>query len=546
MYSYNEKYEETENKVIKDNTTENKVTENQGAVSSEPVVRDTVSVKKVPKESSYIQEMKNRYPYFAGLSFLYGIIYTVCMYRNPAGITFPVLVLITVGFALLCLKAVHADKVVKPYTMPYFAAMLLLGVSTCLTANGFFHFFNKVAIVMLFSSAMLHQLYEDGKWQFPVYLKNLFALWGNCIASIGSIFTHAVGYRAKGSERKNNILAIMRGLGLACLALVIILPLLISSDLIIADFLSRFWTKLRFGDGVGITVNIIVGVLLFYAFFAALFKKNIRDAEAKESKKAESLTGITFISILAVIYVCYAGVQIVFLFLRAGVLPEHLTYSQYAHEGFWQLLAVSIINIVMILVCMQGFRKHKVLNILLLVISLCTCVMTASAAYRMILYVSAYHLTFLRILVLWFLGVLTLVMAGMMIAIFKEKFPLFQYSVTVLTCCYIVFSFARVDAVIASYNIEHTETLTMSDVWYMTEALSADAAEYIAQIEPEMVSDLQEYGVFEGDGKEKDALEAAKKYYFEMILQEETSFRKWNYGEMRAREIAENYLSNAK
>lgn len=525
MYSLNEKHVETDDRNMEKQETE----------------------EKVPAESVYIRELKNRYPYFAGLSLLYGVIYTVCMYRNPAGITFPVLVLITLGFTLLCLRAAGAGRMKKSHRIPYFAAMLLLGISTCLTANGFFHFFNKAAIVMLFSAAMLHQLYEDEKWPFPVYLKNLFVLWGSWFAAIGSIFTHAVGYRAKkDSDCRRNVLAVMKGIGLAILILCFVLPLLISSDLIIADFLSGFWEKLYFGDGVWITVNVIAGIILFYAFFTALFKKNIRDAEVKERKRAESLTGITFISILAVIYVCYAGVQIVFLFLRAGALPQNLTYSQYAHEGFWQLLAVSIINIVMILVCMQGFRKHQVLNILLLVISLCTCVMTVSAAYRMILYVSAYHLTFLRILVLWFLGVLTLVMAGMMIAIFKEKFPLFQYIVTVLTCCYIAFSFVKVDAVIASYNIEHAETLTMSDVWYLTESLSVDAAPYIEQIEPEMVSDLYDYQGTIENFREKDVLEEAKEQYFEMILREETSFRKWNYGEMKARETAENYLSNAK
>ena len=519
--------------------------------TKEKILTETVLTEKVPagealKESVYTREMKNKYPYFAGLSFLYGVIYTVCMYRNPAGITFPVLVLITLAFALVCLKLVHVEGKVRTHTMLYFTAMLLLGISTCLTANGFFHFFNKAAIVMLFCAAMLHQLYDDEKWQFPVFLKNLFVLWGDCIVSVGSVFTHAVGYRAKeDSNRKRNVLAVMKGIGLAILILIFVLPLLISSDLIIANFLNRFWEGLYFGNGVGITVNLIAGVVLFYAFFAALFKKNIRDTEGKESKKAESLTGITFISILTVIYVCYAGVQIVFLFLRAGVLPEDLTYSQYAHEGFWQLLAVSIINIVMILVCMQRFRKHKVLNILLLVTSLCTYVMTASAAYRMILYVGAYHLTFLRILVLWFLGVLSLVMIGMMIAIFNEKFPLFQYSAAVVTCCYIAFSFMRVDEVIASYNIEHMKTMSMNDVWYMTEALSADAAEYIVQIEPDMVCDLDEYGTYNGDGVNKNILEETKQQYFEMILQEEMSFRKWNYGKMKAREIAENYLASA-
>lgn len=493
-----------------------------------------------------MQEMKQNYLFFLRAALFYGVINTVCMYRNPAGISFPILVVVTLVMVMHCLNRVHKESFTDVGTKCYLVAIVLLAVSTCLTANEFFHFFNKAAILLLFSAMMLHQLYADGTWRFPTYLKNLFILWGTWLASIGCIFTHAVGCRGKvDSEYKKKTLSVLKGIGLAALILCVVLPLLISSDLIISNFFSGLWTIQIDRESVGVIVRTAAAVLLFYAFFTALLKKNAKEETVEETKRAESLIGITLISILSVIYVCYAAVQIIFLFLRAGVLPENLTYSQYAHEGFWQLLAVSIINIVLILVCMQVFTQHKMLNVLLLVISLCTCVMAASAAYRMLLYVQAYHLTFLRILVLWFLGVLVLMMFGMMRSIFRMEFPLFRYCMVVVTCCYILFSFVRVDAVIASYNIEHTETLTMRDVWYLTESLSADAAEYVAQIEPEMVSDVWDASGFVEDHVERDAVSAAKEIYFEKIVEEPVSFRRWNYSMMKARRVAEEYLRKA-
>lgn len=511
----------------------------------------------LPEESAYTKGMKRAYPYFMGVSLLYGVVYTFCMYRNPAGITFPLLVVATLVFAALCLRKIRREagefseadeagnrKWFRPCTLPYLVAIGLLGISTCLTANDFFHSFNKVAIVLLFSAAMLHQLYEDGKWNFLIYMRNLFVFWGSCLSSLFKVFSHAATYRAEEteiSERKKKVSAILKGVGLACLVLLVVLPLLISSDLIVAEWMLAFLEDISFVEGVFITFDFFVGIVLFYAFLAGLFRQNVEGAKGREEKRAESLTGITFISILAFIYVSYAAVQIIYLFLRAGTLPGNLTYSQYAHEGFWQLLLVSMLNIVMILVCMQVFQKHKVLNVLLLVISLCTCVMTASAAYRMILYVGAYGLTFLRILVLWFLGVLSLVMVGMMVAIFKERFPLFQYGVAVLACCYIAFSFVRVDAVIASYNIENWETMRMTDVWYLM-SLSEDAAPYIAGIEPEMVVDLEKNYENWSDVSDENFLVAQKNQYFEYILQKEMSLRQWNYGILKARETAEDYF----
>ena len=59
----------------------------------------------------------------------------------------------------------------------------------------------------------------------------------------------------------------------------------------------------------------------------------------------------------------------------------------------------------------------------MLLVSLCTYVMLASAVYRMVLYVQQYQLTFLRILVLWFLAMLFVLMAGVVILIFNRDFP---------------------------------------------------------------------------------------------------------------------------
>ncbi len=62
----------------------------------------------------------------------------------------------------------------------------------------------------------------------------------------------------------------------------------------------------------------------------------------------------------------------------------------------------------------------------------------------------------------------------MMVAIFRTGFPLFQYSVAVLTCCYNRVFLRAVDAVIASYNMKIWKYMRMNDVWYLM-SLSEDA-----------------------------------------------------------------------
>lgn len=116
---------------------------------------------------------------------------------------------------------------------------------------------------------------------------------------------------------------------------------------------------------------------------------------------------------------------------------------------------------------------------LLLAISGCTLIMTASSACRMLLYIRAYQLTFLRVSVLVALAVIALLMAGVIAKIVKPQFPLFRYGFVLVGAVYLVFSFSHVDYFIAAYNLTHTsweasgeETVDYSYLY----TLSTDAA----------------------------------------------------------------------
>lgn len=456
----------------------------------------------------------------------------------------------------------------------YFTGMMLLSISTCMTANTWIRLFNRAGILLLFCTGMLHQMYEDSRWSFSTSLKQLLFFTGTCFASLFKPFEHMLYHISKRRAKKasadtqktdavkKQAPAILTGTAIAAVFLLCVMPLLIGSDPVFARYFRMCISIPELPDlttAVRICFCFLSGFLMLYIFFAALFRQNLNHTGQKEGPGANALTGITFTMILAFIYVIYSGIQILFLFLRRG-LPGGMTYSQYAHQGFWQLLAVSLINLVTVMVCIQVFETRRMLNVLLLVISVCTCVMTLSAAYRMLLYVGVYHLTFLRILVLWFLGVLTLVMLGVMVSIFRQEFPLFRYAVAAVTCCYIVFSFAGVDRIIASYNLRHMEQITWQDVNYLLHDLSVDAAPYVAQAadmkmktytyteddlyyyrdEPYEFKCQEDLSKFETIG---EYLESEFEFYMEGIYEfRKPTLRKWNFAEARAWKTAEEYI----
>lgn len=68
---------------------------------------------------------------------------------------------------------------------------------------------------------------------------------------------------------------------------------------------------------------------------------------------------------------------------------------------------------------------NRILKVIMTVFSCCTFIMIASSAMRMILYVQTYQLTFLRVLVLWALVVISLLLIGCMVTVYRTDFPLF-------------------------------------------------------------------------------------------------------------------------
>lgn len=494
------------------------------------------------KENMMTIEMRDNYRYFGGLSFLYGLIFTFCLYKNISGITFPVCVGVTIAFAILFLKKVQYK--IKKNSIPYLIGMELLGLSSAFTTSPFMHLFNIIGILLLFIIFMIHHFYDDDDhtWNFTAYLKRMMILIGTLVASIPYPYRHGGWHfnKNKSVQKNKTLIAVVIGVIVAMGILFVTLPLLLMSDMIFATIFVNILDNINFGNfgnSIGISLTFIVGFTLPYAFFTALCQYNF--PEEKESRKPHlnPVTGITFTSIVSVIYLVYCAIQVIYLFMgRKAGLPENVTYAEYAREGFWELLFVSVINFIMVLLCIYLFRENRMLKMILTIVCGCTFIMIISSAYRMMMYVGEYKLTFLRILVLWFLAVLALIMLGVVVSIYRKQFPLFHYIVAVVGVLYIGFSFSRPDVIAAKYDIARWENSADEDFSYlMFDAASIDAAPLIAEI------DLEDE---RWDSVDKESIRKFMYNYFLNISEnnEDIYFRKANYSRIRAKQAADRYL----
>lgn len=482
-------------------------------------------------EKPLVTKMREEYKDFGGLSLIYGLIFAFCLYKNMHGITFPICIAVTIVFFYLFMKKINYKLQKK--SILYIIGMILLGISTSLTTSFFLHFFNMIGILLLFFGFMISQFYDDSTWTFTSYLSKIFLLGGAIVSSFYMPYSHGIQYLKTDEKNKNKsqMLAIITGVGIAIICLSVIFPLLLKSDVIFSKMFSDLIKSADLINIFGILITIMIGFTCAYAVFGSLCKYDLNKETTRKVKVYNPVIGITFTSMVSLVYVVYSGIQIAYLFMRIeSGLPENVTYAEYARSGFWELLFVSIINFIIVLLCNCLFEENIALKITLTIISGCTFIMIFSAAYRMGMYINVYHLTLLRILVIWGLIVIAFIMLGTIVNIYKKKIPLFRFIIFVVSILYICLSFSRPDEIIARYNIEHNQSMNQDDIYYLLYNLSEDAAPYIAGVEFEQVINNDEY------------FQEKLSDYFEEITNEEITFRKINYSAVRAQKIAKQYL----
>ncbi|WP_432754052.1 DUF4153 domain-containing protein [Streptomyces sp. JL2001] len=185
--------------------------------------------------------------------------------------------------------------------------------------------------------------------------------------------------------------------------------------------------------------------------------------------------------VMNLLFAAFNAVQLAVLFGGYDkVLSETgLTYSEYARQGFWQLLMATLLTLVVIGLALRwapraDARDRTLVRAVLGTLCVLTLVVVASALRRMDLYVDAYGLTRLRVSVaameIWLGLVILLIMAaGVFGARLLPRALAASAAVAVLA-----FGLVSPDAIVAERNVERYDRLGKIDLHYL-EGLSADA-----------------------------------------------------------------------
>lgn len=411
-----------------------------------------------PEENQ--EKVNPMFPFIGIGSLVYAVFYTFCLYKNSSGITYPFFVGGTCLFFFFYLK--KSGITAKKFSLFLIISLILLGLCTCMTDSYILIAYNKLGIFFLFFYMVLHNLYEDKHWDILKYIGSIINILFTSLVYLFRPFTDFFAFwNAEKEKRKMSCgkgKYVFAGILISLPLLFIILLLLYEADAVFSNFFDQIFVfdiYINFEDHIwGITFLFLFAFFASYCIITRLSVHDLKE-ELSDKKTAEPVTAITFTALISLVYLVFCYIQVVYLFGGFGTLPEGYTYASYAREGFFQLVFVCLINLALVLICIKRFRENKILKGILTFISVCTYIMIASSAYRMLLYIQTYYLTFLRLFVLWFLLVLSLLMAGALAMIYRKGFPLTRYYVITVTVLYLIFSFARPDYWIAQYNLNH-------------------------------------------------------------------------------------------
>lgn len=215
--------------------------------------------------------------------------------------------------------------------------------------------------------------------------------------------------------------------------------------------------KSLFDFDMSFNLTYIFSVPWYFALYILLFVYSLSSYEDRSNitgtKPIDKLVVGIFLGMINLLFLMFVASQIPFLL---GKLPIYNNLAEFAREGFFQLMLVMAIVLLISLFIMRRFKNEKIVIVLLGGLLIQTIIMGFVSLKKMHLYQSIKGATVMRYYVEWFDYFLLLILfIGLVFLIRKINFRKFLNVIAVFgLLALIVVSSLNIDAMVASHNIE--------------------------------------------------------------------------------------------
>ena len=269
----------------------------------------------------------------------------------------------------------------------------------------------------------------------------------------------------------SNIWPALVGLALGLAVVALVLPLLVAADAggfgEIGRWLGQFDFELELP---GFVWAQLVLSLPTSAYIFALVVGNVRRGLARQRATTlpedEPATGYRFmpgatavalLGVVSALYLVFILTQLPYFFAAfGGRLPEGwASYAQFARQGFFELCAIAVINLAVILGVHFSVEKgeglSRALKTLLNLLPLLTLLLIGTAMSKLWLYIDQFGLTMMRVKPAAVLFLLTVIFGSLVLAE-RAKFSKLRVAVATGVIIMLAFSWLNVEGMVANYN----------------------------------------------------------------------------------------------
>lgn len=333
--------------------------------------------------------------------------------------------------------------------------LVLLSIPFAITSNASVLFWCFVLMLILSAYWYLSKSNATHNGEVENFLKNIFllffGLFGKFPKTLASVFSSK-------KIKSKSVLNLIIGLSCAFPVLLIIVPLLMSSDEAFSGL-----AKLLFENCIFEFFNIILGltIAIFVVSLAVSISQN--DLKLNNEIKIKSLdTGIiiSFISAISVCYVTYLFSQLAYFFSAfSGFLPKNYKFNvaTYARRGFFEMSIIAAINLILIFLTIAFSKKRNgkipvITRIFTAFIGVFTLIIIATALSKMFLYINDKGMTVLRITTSSFMIFMAIVFLAVIAKVFIPKIKVVKTALVTASLILLVLGTVNVNKVVGEYN----------------------------------------------------------------------------------------------
>lgn len=350
------------------------------------------------------------------------------------------------------------SKDVKIRFFPLVCGLLAVFVSLSftLTTNGTIRFLSFIfcgVLSLIWFTNLIAEQKESGDLDL---LRNIFA--PIFALALPDIPIAVVSLFQGGGEKKKKVGKALLGCLASLPLLMIIVPLLISSDEAFSGM-----AELLFGNLFLNLFKIIVGAvisLFVISYGFSLKKRELPEKMESGFKGAENTAVTAFLSVISVCYLSYLFSQLAYFFSAfKGFLPENyeFTVSAYARRGFFEMSVIAGINFIVIFAVVLISKKKngksgKGIMALCTFIALFTLIIISTALSKMVLYIKSFGMTQLRIGTSGFMIALGFIFISLILRIYIPKIRVLRTAVISFGIILALFGSFNINSVIGEYN----------------------------------------------------------------------------------------------